>query len=317
MGLNLSNHLLFVGVNVTVVALLLSWYAYGSKKAVTDESNERSLHQGKAVTGAGILMFVPLCLSVIAVFPDFVSPYLLLLMTLLGFADDRFDLSFKLRLLAQTILTVACLIYYGFEPSLWFLFLLLASIWWINLFNFMDGANGMAGFHGLVILGFYALIFFQHDSLNFIITSGILILLIYLIFNVALKKLFMGDSGSLPLAFLLVVMALWSIQSGWLTYLQVAIIHAVFITDATLTLLVRLSRKENITQAHASHLYQRLIKNGSTHVKVSSIYAVGTVLLCVLAFVVGNFTFAEQLSALLAIYAILLLIFMKTFKLGR
>ncbi len=317
MGLSLSNHLLLVGVNAMVVSLLLSWYAYGSKLAVTDESNERSLHQGKAVTGAGIFMFLPLCLSVIFVFPDFVTSYLLLLMTLLGFADDKFDLSFKLRLFIQVLLAAVCLIYYGFDTNLWSLFLLIAAIWWINLFNFMDGANGMAGLHGLITLSFYGVVFYQHDALNFIISSGVVIILIYLIFNVVLKKLFMGDSGSLPMAFLLVVLALWSIQSGWLSYWQVAIIHAVFITDATLTLLVRLYRRENITQAHASHLYQRLIKNGATHVKISGCYAVVTSLLCVVAIVIGNLTFVVQLSVLFLIYAILLVIFMKTFSLQR
>ncbi|MEZ5472237.1 MAG: hypothetical protein R3E90_10680 [Marinicella sp.] len=317
MDLSLNNHIFLVGINTIMVAALLAWYAYGSAFTVTDVSKDRSLHHGKAVTGAGILMFVPFSLSIIAVFPDFIAAYLLLLMSLLGFFDDKFDLSFKLRLLLQALLVIACLYYYGYEPNLLMLFLLFASIWWINLFNFMDGANGMAGFHGLVVLLFYGVVFFLSQSFNFIISIAAAIILIYLVFNVGLKKLFMGDSGSLPLAFLLFVLALWSIQSGWLNYLQVAIIHAVFIADSTFTLLVRLKNGENITQAHASHLYQRLIKNGASHVFVSLSYATLTLFLCALALWVGSAKIITQFSTLLIIYGILLLIFIKTFKLGR
>jgi UDP-N-acetylmuramyl pentapeptide phosphotransferase/UDP-N-acetylglucosamine-1-phosphate transferase len=317
MGLNLNNLILITAINAVVVAVLLTWYAYGFRSALNDHSNSRSLHQGSAITGAGIFMFLPLCLSIILVFPEFVTAYLLLIMTVLGLADDRFDLSFKFRLLIQLLVMTVCLIYYQYEFNFLMLFLLIAGIWWINLFNFMDGANGMAGLHGLVILTFYAIVFSQHQSLNFILTSAIAIILLYLIFNVYLKKLFMGDSGSLPMAFLLVVMAFWSIRSGWLNYIQIAIIHAVFIVDATLTLLGRIKNQENITQAHASHLYQRLIKSGQSHLTVSLVYAMVTVCLSVVAYLVDGLSTAGQVGCLIGSYFILLLIFFKTINLAR
>lgn len=317
MGLSLNNQFLLIAFNAISVAILLSWYAFRAKMAVTDESNERSLHQGKALTGAGIFMFLPLCVSIAVVFPDFLSGYLLLLMSLLGWVDDRYDLPFKPRLLIQIVLLAACLIYYDFTHPGWLLFLLIASVWWVNLFNFMDGANGMAGFHALVTLTFYAYVFYVHESLNFIIVAMMVILLIYLFFNVVIRKLFMGDSGSLPLAFLLVIMALWSIQSNWLNYWQVAMVHAAFIADATFTLVVRLYKRENITQAHASHLYQRLIKSGYSHVRVSLLYASVTALLCVMAIWAQHLNLVYQVSLLLISYIVLLAVFLVSYQIGR
>lgn len=317
MGLSLNNLILITAINAAVVAVLLAWYAYGFKSTLNDQSNSRSLHQGTAITGAGIFMFLPLCLSVILLFPEFITAYLLLIMTLLGLADDKFDLSFKIRLFVQLLVMTVCLVYYQYEFNLLLLFLLVAGIWWINLFNFMDGANGMAGLHGLVVLVFYAFVFAQHQSLNFIITSASVIVLIYLFFNVCLKKLFMGDSGSLPMAFLLVILAFWSIQSNWLNYYQIAIIHAAFIVDATMTLLVRIKKHEKITHAHASHLYQRLIKTGASHLKVSLWYGLVTVFLCVIVVISDKLSIQIQIVTMACCYLILLMIFMKTFTIGR
>jgi UDP-N-acetylmuramyl pentapeptide phosphotransferase/UDP-N-acetylglucosamine-1-phosphate transferase len=317
MDLSLNNPLSVFVLASGLVGLLLSWYVFVSSRVVTDQATSRSLHQGQAVTGGGLWMFVPVALFMIWQQSAFVPAYLLMLMTLLGFADDHHDLSFKPRLLIQWLIAMVCLYYFDYQPGWFWLFLTVALIWWLNLFNFMDGANGMAGLHALVLLLFYACLNPAAVALQQLIYSALGVVLVFLFFNLVLRRLFMGDSGSLPLAFLLAVLAFGSIAEGLLSYHQVALIHAVFITDATLTLLVRLKAGENITQAHASHLYQRIIKSNVSHVLVSLGYALITAALCVLAWIMPNWPIWQQMSSVVFIYLILLAVFSTTFRLGR
>ena len=154
-------------------------------------------------------------------------------------------------------------------------------------------------------------------ALQQLIYTALGVVLVFLLFNLVLKRLFMGDSGSLPLAFLLAVLAFGCMSEGLLSYHQVALIHAVFITDATLTLLMRLKAGENITQAHASHLYQRIIKANGSHATVSLGYAMITAVLCGLAWTMPKWPIWQQMSSVVGIYLILLAVFSKTLRLGR
>jgi UDP-N-acetylmuramyl pentapeptide phosphotransferase/UDP-N-acetylglucosamine-1-phosphate transferase len=213
---------------------------------------------------------------------------------------------------------VGCLYYFDYAIGWFFVFLVISSMWWVNLFNFMDGANGMAGLHVVVITLFYSYIFLPTGNyIDSILLSVLAVILVYLFFNIYLKKIFMGDSGSLPLALLLVVLALTALQEGRISYWQIAIIHGAFIVDATMTLIWRFFKKQNITQAHALHLYQRLIKAKHSHLKVSASYALLTVLLCCVALFMSGFNYYLQIIILLATYLILVVVFMKNLSTGR
>ena len=304
------------------LVLLMLWrYAYHSQLVVHDAQKSRSLHQGKALTAAGFLMFIPWCLFGLLLAPLFIPFYVILILCLLGLFDDRYDMSFQLRLLVQIVAALITLYAVDLSASVWLVvFLAFCLLWWINLFNFMDGANGMAALHGVVSLGFYGLLFAdkfnQATIFSYMALAGILVLSVYLLFNLWLKKLFMGDSGSLPLAWIIAVMALFAIQTGLLSYAQVAVMHAVFIVDATLTLIFRLYRGENVTQAHAKHLYQRLVKSGLAHSTVSWAYALITLLCCVLVWLTLDSSWVVQFAAFVAVYLILCLIFMKSLRFG-
>ncbi len=304
------------------IMLLLWWYVYRSRRVLLDHQQQRSLHQGQAVTGGGIFIFVPLSLIGVWWFPAVWPLYLILLLCLLGWADDQFDLSFQLRLLVQLLAAVFTLHYFGLAitgplAALLFVFLLLSLLWWVNLFNFMDGANGMAGLHAMVSLGGYLWLLDVSSEMAFLALVTLLAVAVYLVFNLLLNRLFMGDSGSLPLAWTIAVLALYGVTTGQLTLIQVALVHAVFITDATLTLFNRMRRKEAITQAHASHLYQRLIKNGAGHAQVSMVYALLTAVCVLLVWLVHGLPVLQQAAACAIIYLILLLIFMKNLNTGR
>ncbi len=321
MGLNLNNYWWLSAVLAGLVLLMLWRYAYHSQLVIHDAQKSRSLHQGKALTAAGFLMFIPWCLFGLLLAPLFIPFYVILILCLLGFFDDRHDMSFKLRLLFQIVAALITLYAVGLTASVWLMvFLTFCLLWWINLFNFMDGANGMAALHGVVSLSFYGLLFAdkfnQATIFSYMALAGVLVLGVYLVFNLWLKKLFMGDSGSLPLAWIIAVMALFALQTDSLSYAQVAVLHSVFIVDATLTLIFRLSRGENVTQAHAKHLYQRLVKSGFAHSTISWIYALITLLCCVLVWLTLDSSWVIQSVEFVAVYMILLIIFMKSLRFG-
>lgn len=322
MGLNLNNYVWLSITSAAGVFMILWYYAYRSKLAIHDGQTARSLHKGSTLTGAGILIFVPWCLMGLVLTPLFVPFYVVLALSILGFVDDRYDLSFKLRLLVQVMAALVTLYAVGLMTPWWLLVLLtFCLLWWVNLFNFMDGANGMAGLHGLVSLGFYGLVFAlkfgQYTVFSYVALAGVLVLMVYLIFNLGLNKMFMGDSGSLPLAWIIAVLALYAIQTETLNYAQVAFIHSVFIVDATLTLLYRINKQERVTQAHASHLYQRLIKFKYSHLQVSSVYALLTLLCCGLVWLTSFATWVVQYTVFVVVYLVLILVFIKLMNLAR
>ncbi len=322
MDLNLNNFIWLSLISAVVVFLLLWRYAYYSRLVIHDAQNSRSLHHGKTLTGAGVLMFVPWCLMGLVLAPLFIPFYVILGLTILGFWDDRHDVSFKLRLLVQVFAALLTLYGMGWITPLWLMLLLtFCLLWWVNLFNFMDGANGLAGLHGLVSISFYGWVFSdkfnQVTIFSYMTLACVLVLIVYLVYNMWLKKLFMGDSGSLPLAWIIAVLALYALQTNSLSYAQVALIHAVFITDATMTLMYRLSQGEHVVQAHATHLYQRLIKSGRSHEMISFGYALLTLCCCLLVGLSLESALSVQYAIALIVFLILLTVFMKSLRLGR
>jgi UDP-N-acetylmuramyl pentapeptide phosphotransferase/UDP-N-acetylglucosamine-1-phosphate transferase len=143
----------------------------------------------------------------------------------------------------------------------------LLTVWMTNLYNFMDGSDGLAG--GMTFFGFtmYGLAALMHGDdtqamMNFSIGAAALG---FLYFNLYPAKVFMGDAGSIPLGFLAAAMGLWGWQQGhWPGWFPV-LVFSPFVADATVTLLKRAVRGAKITEAHREHYYQRLVQIGWGH----------------------------------------------------
>jgi UDP-N-acetylmuramyl pentapeptide phosphotransferase/UDP-N-acetylglucosamine-1-phosphate transferase len=136
-----------------------------------------------------------------------------------------------------------------------------------NLYNFMDGSDGLAG--GMALFGFGMLAlgaWMNHNEtlavLNLCIAAAALG---FLFFNFPPAKLFMGDAGSIPLGFLAAAMGLLGWQQGsWGIWFPL-LVFSPFIADASVTLTKRTLRGVKITEAHREHYYQRAIQMGWTH----------------------------------------------------
>jgi UDP-N-acetylmuramyl pentapeptide phosphotransferase/UDP-N-acetylglucosamine-1-phosphate transferase len=147
------------------------------------------------------------------------------------------------------------------------LLLAVAIVWFTNLYNFMDGSDGLAG--GMAVFGFatYAVMALATGN----VTLSMLSLAVassscgFLVYNFHPARIFMGDAGSIPIGFLSVAIGLlgWQ-QHAWPIWFPV-LVFSPFIVDATVTLLKRLFRGEKIWEAHRSHYYQRLVQMGWGH----------------------------------------------------
>lgn len=199
-----------------------------------------------------------------------------LTLAIVGFIDDRGNVSFKIRLFVQGIAVATFLLYFGASLGETFklspgtlaagALILFSGMWWINLFNFMDGIDGIAAVEALFLLVTGALMtsWAKYDGAVHPLSIAMLLIAFavfgFLVFNWAPARIFMGDTGSTWLAFMIFALALYTTAAAPLTLYTWCILGAAFITDATFTLAVRFFRREQLSKAHRSHAYQRLAR---------------------------------------------------------
>ncbi len=152
-----------------------------------------------------------------------------------------------------------------------FAFWLLSGLWWVNLFNFMDGIDGFAGTEALFMLASGALLAAWGHPERFVHPVWILMPCLaaaaagFLRTNWPPARVFMGDVGSTWMAFMIFALALMTIQAGWIEPPVWLILGAGFMSDASVTLVVRMLTGQRVTQAHRSHAYQRLARRWGSH----------------------------------------------------
>ena len=138
-------------------------------------------------------------------------------------------------------------------------------VWMTNLFNFMDGADGLAG--GMTCIGFGAFAFAAATNFNPSPVVGISVVLAgsaagFLLFNFPPATVFMGDVGSIPIGFLSAAIGTYGAVTGLWPWWFAPLVFSAFIVDATATLIRRLLGGEKVWLAHREHYYQRLILSG-------------------------------------------------------
>jgi len=147
----------------------------------------------------------------------------------------------------------------------------LALTWMMNLYNFMDGSNGLAGGMALFGFGAYAIAAAAGQDVHLAILSASVMAasFAFLLFNFHPARIFLGDGGSIPLGFLAGIMGLLGWQRDVWPFWFPLFVFSPFIVDASVTLIKRILRREKLWQAHRSHYYQRLIQMGWSHRKTA------------------------------------------------
>jgi Fuc2NAc and GlcNAc transferase len=272
---------------VIIAALLISWLGtlliehQADRLGLVQASNARSSHTRPTPSGGGLAIALASVLAATALTQTghgelWTFAVLALCIALLGFADDLYDLSPALRFPIQALIFFALLWTSGPLPSiplplglalagpLLFVILLLVGLWWLNLFNFMDGIDGIAGSQAiLLLLGGSAIWWLGNPaaadfSSFWLALAGAAATGGFLLRNWPPAKIFMGDAGSNAIALIIFGVAISTIAEGQVAYQPWLILPAVFVTDATVTLLRRLLRGERPWHAHRRHAYQQL-----------------------------------------------------------
>jgi len=256
---------------------------------VLDHPNERSLHSHPTPRSGGVAIFVALGISLVIwdISTDIASSLYVLgagagIIAGLSFVDDRRGLPVSVRLSGHLAVAVMLVVSDLFVPALlmpgfvWYwpqwlgiLLSLLFLVWMINLYNFMDGMDGFAA--GMAVIGFgtFALLGYLAGNTVFLTLNLIIVSAAagFLWFNFPPARIFMGDTGSSLLGLLAGGLSIWGAREGVFPFWIALLVFSPFIVDATVTLLRRLGRGEQVWQAHRSHYYQCLVQSGWGHKK--------------------------------------------------
>ncbi|GLQ17627.1 hypothetical protein [Maritalea porphyrae] len=255
-------------------------------------ANARSSHTEPTPTGGGVSFAVAGLLAgfFISLMSASLVPYVLftLILSLLGFLDDLFDLPAALRFVVQVVLTLLLFwhvgvfggtgqIVNGYFTIPLLVGMFVASIWWLNLVNFMDGIDGLVATQAcaIIIAGYFVtnLIFDQpmsHVEVWVIVTS--FAVFGFLVFNLPPARIFMGDAGSYFIAALLLLQFLHTLMTRGELISMWLLLAAPLACDATTTLLVRLFGGEKWYAPHRQHLYQKLSRRWASHRAATLVY---------------------------------------------
>lgn len=266
--------MIYITLLILFIGIELIYFKIADHYNIIDKPNNRSSHTSITLRGGGIVF-------PIAVFVAFVLGYVhwsvtlaILLVALVSFIDDIKPLSQIPRFAAHAM--AIGLVFYDldlFSQAIWLLpIIFILFIGWVNVFNFMDGINGITVLYSFVTIVSFSFLEVSQGSLPLLITMG-LSCCAFGFFNVRKKaKTFAGDVGSIAMAlFVGYFMLKIILESGQIGYLLFLLVYG---ADGIITIFTRIKKKENILEPHRSHLYQYLANElGYSHITVSLLYS--------------------------------------------
>ena len=256
----------------SVAALDVAWLARGrAARLALDEPNARSLHTTSIPRsgGLGLLLGIAVSWMVIAPKLPWVWWLALALIVVVSLADDLRGLHAGARLGAHLLAaTLAALVLLPADTAPWLAVVVILGIGWMsNLYNFMDGSDGLAGGMTLIGFGAYAAAAYLAGSTQFALLNLAVALAAggFLLHNFHPARIFMGDAGAVTLGFLAATLGLtgW-LQRDWAWWFPL-LVFSPFIADASITLARRALSRERVWEAHRDHYYQRLVQLGLGH----------------------------------------------------
>lgn len=330
----------FVLPVIAVLSLLLTaaLRRYALHRSIIDIPNARSSHSVPTPRGGGVAIVVAFLLALLILGFTGVESWPVLtaylgagtLIAVIGFMDDHGHIAARWRLLGHFLAAVWALFWLGgFAPlsvmgmsiNLGWIGSILAVfylVWMLNLYNFMDGIDGIASVEAISSCLVLSLIYVLGGDAQLIWAPLLLSMAVagFLVWNFPPAKIFMGDAGS---GFLGIILGCLAIQAGWAGseyFFAWLIMLGVFIVDATFTLIRRLVRGDKVYEAHRSHAYQFASRAVGSHKPVTfAVIAINVVWLLPIAISVG-LRYLDGAAGLLLAYVPLVLLAFK-YKAGQ
>jgi len=277
----ITGTILLLGIISFILTFLIMRFAVRNKMTVIP--NERSLHDLPTPKGGGIAIVLTWYTGITILFLCGIIERNLffallsgIFLAIVSLIDDLNGLKPVIRLIIQFLTAILAFFFLGglrplIMPLINFNYdflvypaAIFGMVWFINLFNFMDGVDGFASTEAIIIC-----------SVLFIVSGNLINLLLiscvfgFLFWNWPKAKIFMGDVGSTQLGFILVVLGIYFHNIYKFSILNWIMLSSPFWFDATLTLYRRWRNGEKLSEAHRKHVYQRIVQSGFSHLKVN------------------------------------------------
>ena len=306
-------------------ALTSSVRRYALYSGLVDQPNARSSHAVVTPRGGGVAIVVSY-FGLVAVLrvSGSVEPRLVAallgagsLVALLGFLDDRFTLPARWRFAGHLAAAAWVLVWLGPLPAVPLfghiidfgiaatLLSALYLVWSINLFNFMDGIDGIASLEAIAVsLGGAFVWWLTQPQGDWLLAVAFAACVAgFLVWNFPPARIFMGDAGSGFLGCVIATLALWSSHTAAHLFWSWFILGGCFMVDATMTLVRRVIRGERFNEAHRSHAYQYAARRHGSHKLVSVAFMLVTLLWLLPLAVVVALHRLDGIVAVLVAYA--------------
>lgn len=298
----------------------LLYLKIAEKKKIIDKPNHRSAHTNPTIRGGGII-YLPALLLFVCFYKDEVYEYIALMLSvfivaIISFIDDIKPMSTKVRMLVHTLAFVFVFYHLGLFGGITFsvicilLITYIFSLGYLNIYNFMDGINGvtclntLATFIGFLVVNENVI----HFTSSNLIWTYILATLVFGFFNFRTQpKCFAGDVGSIAIGFTVVyfIIQLFIASENYVIFLFLS----TYLLDGGWTVVERFIRKENVFEAHKRHLYQLYANEVKVpHLKISTLYFLVQVALNIVAIYVLK-TSENNLLLTLAMFSVLSIIY--------
>lgn len=287
-------HIVFYLLLIVLTYLLVNQYQrYAIKKAILDHPNQRSSHKVATPRGGGLviaLLWLFLGCAGFYFYDVLFEDWLVffvpgVLIFLIGYLDDRYQVRNLWRFLTQIVASVIAIVLFHYHPKLTIAYnvqitsivwvygsLFLAFLWSTNLFNFLDGLDGYASTEAIFIFtltGFIAYHSFAVDvEIAYLAWMVSALCIGFLLLNWPPAKIFMGDVASGFLGFLFVIFAYYLSAKAQVSILLFVYMYSLFWFDATITLIRRICHGDKWYESHNLHAYQRLHQAGYSHLQV-------------------------------------------------
>lgn len=315
-------YIIYISIFLSSILLTFLVRQLALKKNIIDNPNERSSHTVPTPRGGGLAIVITWFAGLVFLFWQkqieanlFYALLSGIVLAVVSALDDVLDLTPKVRMIAQAVSAAGALYFLGgfnllpdfdnvFIPNSFGIWIFsfcafIGIIWFINLYNFLDGIDAYASQEAILVTAGLLLLTGNY-------WLGILIAAVggFLVWNWPKAKIFMGDVGSTQLGFALVVLGIYFHNQQELNILTWLALTSVFWFDATITLYRRWRNKEQLSKAHKKHMYQRLNQSGLSHLQVDLLAIAFNVFVVALAWL--NQRYSNNSIVLLIIVVVLL-----------